>query len=154
MSKYTQKEICTVHGTIVSMKTDHGERHTFMPSSLRYLHDCLNRIPIGKKVACLFSEHVPTRSEGQLAYHFVLVGYLCGYTGFTKDEMHDIILRAKFGVKELEFEGKVYEVRRSISERAHMAKSDAVELVNFDLELCAKFDIKVPTKSELGYIEG
>jgi len=62
-----------------------------------------------------------------------------------------VIMRQKFGVKRVKL-GKIeQEVRQSISDDAKMSKSDCVELISFDLELCQELGIKVPTPEELGY---
>ena len=155
MAKYGSKEIFSANGTIGKVETsDNGTvrtRHTFIPSSQRYLWDCLNRIPVGNKVSVTFFGHKATRSSSQLAYHHVLVEYIAKHAGYTHEEMHDAIMRLKFGTKTLEILGKKVEVRKSISEKARMTKSDAVELIDFDLKICAELGINVPTASELGY---
>jgi hypothetical protein len=100
----------------------------------------------------MFSEHVPTRSEAQLAYHWVIMGYMSEHTGFTKEEMHDVAMKTVFGVVRKTYNGKVYECRQSISNSAKLPKYKVVELILWDLQECAKLEIAVPSKEELGYI--
>lgn len=124
----------------------------FVPKSPEHLHAVIARLPVGKQLLCTYSERLPTRSEEQLNYFFVLVEYLCEYTGFTKNDMYQILIKDCFGVEKRVFLGKVHEVRRSISEAARMPKSEMAELITYTLECCRKLDINVPTPEELGYI--
>lgn len=151
--KYGQKEIFTANGRIQMVKDNAGkERKSFVPDSQRYLHDCLNRIsPVGKPVAVTFTEHIATRSDQQLRYHFVLCGYIAEYTGHTKEEIHDCIMRIKFGTKVISLDGHSMHVRKSVAEGSKFPKGDMVELINYDLELCQKLEIVVPSAKELGY---
>jgi hypothetical protein len=148
----TRKEIFTVAGQIESVKTEEGfTRHTFLPDSQRYMRDNLNRVPLKKRIWCTFFEEVAMRSQQQLAYHFVLMGYLADHCGTSKNEMHDAIMRAKFGTKKIKIGDLVIEVRKSLSNEAKMPKYDVVELIEFDLKLCGDLEIRVPSREELGY---
>lgn len=155
MSKTTNKEIFTVLGTIgtTEVETERGKftRHTFLPNSQGYMRDNLNKIPVGEKVSVTFSKNIPTRSEAQLAFHWVLMSLISDYVGCTPEEMHDFVMRVKFGTKKIKI-GKVeVEVRKSISNSAKMPKHKAVELIDMDLKICKFLELKVPTKKELGY---
>src|SRR3990167_9556750 len=96
----TIKEIFTVLGSIgtTKVKTERGEftRHTFIPNSQDYMRDRLNKIPVGRKISVTFSEEIPTRSQMQLAYHWVLCTLISEHNGDTPDEIHDFIMRLKF----------------------------------------------------------
>lgn len=144
----TRKTLFTINGTVVG----HEGRHSFLPKSPRFLRDQLARIAAGTKLSVTFSEEVASRSEQQLAYHWVLVGYLAKATGYTKEEMHDAIMRLKFGTTEVRLGARRVLVRRSVSDVAKMPTADMGELINFDLELCKELDVVVPTAEELGYI--
>lgn len=148
MSKATRKEIFTVIGEIQLI----DNRHRFVPKSPAFMAANVSRLPIGKKLSCTFYEDVPTRSEGQLAYHWVLMGYIAEHTGFTKDEVHEAVMIKKFGTKKIKLAGEVFVVRRSISNKARFPKPDMVELIMKDLEICNKLEIVVPTAEELGYV--
>lgn len=100
------------------------------------------------------SEWDAIRSPAQLAYHWVLMKYLAEWSGFTKEEMHDAVMRLKFGEKEITLGGKTVRVRKSIAESGKLKKFEVQELIEYDLELCAENDIKVPTREELGYLPG
>jgi hypothetical protein len=150
MSKATSKEIFSVNGKITASPTGRGRE--FTADSEPYLADCLNKLPIGKKVACTFSEENASRSAQQLSYHWVLMKYLSDYTGNTKEEMHDAIMRIVFGTKVIELKNFKVHVRKSIADSARFPKHKMVELTNYDLELCRHFDINVPTAKELGYV--
>jgi hypothetical protein len=148
MSKATRKEIFTVLGTIQRVE----DRHRFIPNSPGHMSACVSRIPLGKPVSCTFYDQIPTRSEGQLAYHWVLMGHIATHTGYTKDEVHDAIMRKKFGTKKIKLAGMEIEVRKSVSDKARFPKSDMVELISYDREICDRLEIVVPTAEELGYI--
>lgn len=110
------------------------------------------KLVAGSRVALTVEEYVATRSQQQLAYHFVLMGYIATDTGHSKEECHDAVMRAKFGTKRVKIGSVIQEVRKSIAERARLLKSDCVELIEYDLQLCAELGISVPDKQELGYI--
>ena len=113
---------------------------------------CVSRLAVGKSVSCTFSESVATRSSAQLAYHYVLMKYLSDETGYTKEEVHDAIMRLKFGTKMVRLGDKTVEVRKSVSDAAKLPKHEMVGLIEFDLETCASLGIHVPTPEQLGYI--
>lgn len=154
MAKHNEKQIFSAICTITPYTTPEGHtRHTPRPSSPAYVHDRLKRIQAGKKVRMTISEDIPTFSEQQRDYHFVLCVYLAEHTGFTKNEMHDVIMKLKYGVRYKEFRGKKFEVRESISDVAQMPKHMVTELIQFDLQLCAEENVKVPSRKDLGYDE-
>lgn len=157
MSKSISKEIFTTNGKIdiVEVDTEFGKktRHTFIPDSQNYMRDRLNKIPVGKKVQVTFSDFETTRSDQQLRYHWVLVGYIAEYNQDTKEETHDAIMRLKFGTKKVKI-GKIeVEVRKSVSASARIPKHKMVELIDYDLRICKFLELKVPTKKELGYVD-
>lgn len=94
----------------------------------------------------------PTRSESQLRYYWVIVGLLAEHTGDTDEELHDALMKLKFGTKKIKLGKDIVEVRKSISNRAKFPKQDMAELIDFTLEKCAEMDVVVPSKEELGYI--
>lgn len=152
MAKATNKELFTVNGRISSIKTAEGfNRNTFLPYSQNYLRDRLNSLKIGDKISCTFSKHVAMRSQQQLAYHMILMKYLADYSGTSQMEMHDAVMRLKFGTKEIKIGNIVLSVRKSLSNEAKMPKYDVVELIEFDLSLLNQLEIKVPSRQELGY---
>lgn len=51
-------------------------------------------------------------------------------------------------------DGIEIEVPRSIADRAQVPKDDMGELIEYELELCERLGVRVPTKQELGYLEG
>lgn len=124
----------------------------FIPSSPMYVRSCLNRVPSGKKVSMSLFEDGAIRSSSQLRYHWVLMGFLADHTGFSKEEMHDAAMRLKFGEKEIRLGNQTVKVRKSISKEGRLPKHEVVELIEYDLSLCAEFEIKVPTPQELGYL--
>jgi hypothetical protein len=128
-------------------------RRRFVPDSAPYYHDRCSKMPLDKKFSCDFTTKIPTRSEAQLDYHWVLCNYISEHTGFTDREVHDFMMRKVFGTKIIKIGNYQTEVRESISDRAKLPKYMAVDLVSADLELCAELEIRVPTKKELGYID-
>lgn len=149
MTKPTNKEIFTCLGSVTPSPTGLG--HEFTAKSEKYLADQLNRLPLNKEVTVTFYEHKATRSGQQLSYHWVLIDYIAKYSGNTKEEMHDIMMKQVFGIRKINFMGKEYECRHSISESARMSLQDCVELINKDIEVCSELGINVPTAEELGY---
>lgn len=94
----------------------------------------------------------PTRSEQQLRYYAVIVGLIAEYTGNTWEEMHEALMILKWGTKKVKIGNNMVDVRKSISNGAGFKKIDMIEQIEFALEKCFEFGIKVPTKEELGYI--
>lgn len=144
----SRKPLFTVIGRVAEI----DGRKEWLPNSLAHYLQQLQDIPHGVKLAAVFEEYKPTRSDQQLAYHFVLIGYLAKHCGYTKDEMHDAVVRLKFGEKAVTIGNRTVAVRRSVSESAKMPKGDMVELIEFDLQLCDELGVNVPSMEELGYI--
>lgn len=144
----TRKPLFTVIGQVAEI----GGEKRWVPNSRAHYLQQLRDLPHGTRLAAVFEEYKPTRSSQQLAYHFVLVGYLAKHTGYTKDEMHDAIVRLKFGERQVTIGTRTVAVRRSVSESAKMPLADMVELIDYDLELCRELGVAVPTMEELGYI--
>ncbi len=124
----------------------------FIPNSPDHLQVQVNNLPMGKVIALSFEEYKASRSSQQLAYHFVLMGYVSDYTGYTKEECHDTIMRVKFGTKNVKIGRYTAEIRKSISDSARFPKADMVDLITFDLQVCGELGIVVPTMEELGFI--
>jgi hypothetical protein len=148
MSSKTNRKIFSVLGQ-VSLADG---RKRFVPHSIDFLNTCISSLPLGKGILCTFYDHVPTRSEQQLDYHWVLVSLMAEHTGYTKEELHDAIMRMKFGTKVIQLAGHSVMVRKSISNTGGMTVAEVAELITFDLELCGRLSIHVPTPEELGYI--
>lgn len=146
--KENRRELFTVIG---EMKIVDGKKR-FVADSPKHLSAEQNRIPFNKKIAVTFSEHIPTRSRDQLAYHMVLIGYISEYTGHSKKEMHDFVMRVVFGEKEIALGGIKRKVRASVADDAKMPMAQMSFLIRSDLALCKKLDIEVPSAKELGYI--
>lgn len=144
----TKKELFTALGQV---KLVDGVKR-FVPDSSDYVRDKFSRMEVGKKLSCTFFDKVPSRSQAQLAYHMILMGYLAEYSGCTREQMHDAVMRLKFGTKKISLMGMEVHVRKSVSDDARFPKYDMVELIDYDLELCKWAEIKVPTREELGYL--
>lgn len=145
---FKDKKLFTVLGQVTLV----DGRKEFIPSSTGYLQTLMAGMPVGKRLTCTFYDRVPTRSEAQLHYHWVLMGIIAEHTGDTKEELHDAILRIKFGTKLVRLAGHTVQVRKSISNGGRMTVAEVAELIMYDLEICQKLDIHVPTPEELGYI--
>lgn len=141
-------ELFSVLGQVV---LDGGKKRFAFNSPGMYFTS-LNRLAPGKQYRVTFNEDVFSRSHSQLAYHWVLLGLISDHSGHSKEELHDVVMRAKFGTKKIKIAGIEQEVRKSISNSANMKMADAVELITFDLEICAKLDIFVPSMADLGYL--
>jgi hypothetical protein len=109
-------------------------------------------MPLNKQFAVKFTSKVGSRSANQLKYYWVLLGLISDYNGNTPEELHDFVMRAKFGTKIITLGKITQEVRRSISEGARMSASDCIELITFVLDICRDLEINVPTAEELGYV--
>lgn len=151
MPTHASKELFSVKGKITQHLNYGMNIKEFTATSKKYLTDNLNRLPVGKEVTCTFYEHKATRSNQQLRYHMVLCGYIAEYTGYTREEVHDAIMRIVFGTKIISLGGMNVQVRQSISDSAKMKKEDVVSLIEYDLELCGRLDINVPSAESLGY---
>jgi len=144
----TRKPLFTVIGQVADIV---GQKRWVPNSRAHYLQQ-LSDIPEGTRLAAVFEEYKATRSDQQLAYHFVLIGYLAKHCGYTKDEMHDAVVRLKFGERHVTIGDRTVAVRRSVSESAKMPKGDMMALIEYDLQLCEELEVKVPSMEELGYI--
>ncbi len=148
----TLKEQFSIIGHIEILKDDKGhDRHRFIPNSSQYLSYQLRKIPAKTELTCTFSKHVATRSDQQLRFYWAILGILADYTGDVAEELHECIMIDLYGTKKKKFNGKEYQIRQSISNRAMFPKHKMVELTNYVQEVCKKFEVKIPTKEELGY---
>lgn len=150
MSKatFTKQELFTSIGHV---EVVNGKKRFVLNSPDHYQMQ-LNKAPVGKPIAATFIENKASRSEQQLRYYFVLVGYIADHCGYNKEECHDALMRVKFGTRKIKIAGHVAEVRKSIANKARMPKYQCVELIDFALECCKELGIIVPTAKELGYI--
>ena len=146
----TNKEIFVVIG---EFKQVEEFRRAFVPDSPIYYRDRSNRQPLNKKYTVTFSTKIPTRSQSQLAYHFVLCEYISEHTGFTVSETHELLMREKWGVKKITIGKITQEVRESVADIAKFPLPKMQEQIDFDLSVCADLEIRVPSKSELGYLD-
>jgi hypothetical protein len=129
-------------------------RKRFVPKSIHHLNACISRFPVGKKVSATFSEMRYMRSDSQLRFHRVLCAYIAEHTGFTPDEVHEWCMRIALGEKDVTIDGRTVKIRKSMAVEGDVMKNEAVELISFDLEVCADLEITVPTREELGYLPG
>jgi hypothetical protein len=139
-----------VLGTVVVDEATGRKR--VLAKSDRYLRGSLDRLNVGDEVVVTYSTRKPTFSQGQRNLHFALMGYLAEYSGHSVAEMHEYVMREKFGTKRIALGDKIQEVRRSLSDTAKMPKDEMGELLDFDFELCKSLGIEVPTAEELGYV--
>jgi len=147
-STTTRKEIFTALGQVHVVD---GVKKLVLKSPT-YYQSQLNHLPTDKTIAITLAENVASRSRQQLAYYFVLVGYIADHCGYTREECHDVLMRTKFGTKKLRFMGKDVEVRKSVSDAARLPTHEMVELINYAKECCDELAIYVPTQEELGYL--
>lgn len=145
----TNKELWSFLGEFVM----DGERKRFKFNSPTYYQQMIQKAPLGKKIHVTFSTKVPTRSQQQLRYYWVVINLICEHTGYEPLELHDWIMREKFGTSEVTIRDKTHHVRRSIADVAKMKKYEAVELIEYTLQLAADLDVRLPTMAELGYIQ-
>lgn len=143
----TIKELFTILG---EFKLVDGQKR-FVPRSPSYFRQCQATAPLGKMVSVTFSAKIPSRSQAQLAYHWVLMGLISENTGYSTQEASDLVL-AEFGAKEVVIGKRRVLSIPSISDRAKFPLAKMVEVIMMDLDLCKELGIKVPTMEELGYI--
>lgn len=129
-------------------------RHRLAMKSPEHFQAQINKLPIGKTYGVAVEEYKSTRSSQQLAYYWVLLSYLADYSGHEKEELHDAIMRQKFGTKKIVMGPIAQEVRRSISDAARFPKGEMVDLITDVLEICKTVGVAVPTREELGYLPG
>lgn len=143
-----RKEIFTVLGKAQII----DEKRRFVPYSSAYLNQKMSSLPLDKELELKISVAVSSRSKSQLAYHWVLVGLISDYSGYTEAEMHDWIVRAKFGTKKIKLGELTMEVRRSISDVGNMSNQEASDLIDFDIRLFGSLNINIPSMESLGYM--
>ena len=149
MSSTTNKDVFAVIGEFRQVEEF---RRAFVPDSSAYYRDRSNRQPLNKKYTCTFSTKIATRSEQQLAYHWILCEYISEHTGFTADEVHQLSKQLVWGTQTIKIGKYTAQVCKSIADRAMTPKYEVVALIEKDLEICADNEIQVPTKEELGYL--
>lgn len=140
-----------VFAALATVKTDGGKKKLALLAP-EYWQSNVDKLQENKKYGIVVEEYKATRSQAQLAYYWVVLGYLADDTGHSPEELHDAIMRQKFGVKKIEVGGINQTVRKSISNAANFPKSDMVELIMEALDICEKVGVRVPSKQELGYI--
>jgi len=144
----TNKECFVIIGEF----RDQEGRRRFCPDSPAYYNDRSSKQPLNKKYTVTFSTKIPTRSQSQLAYHFVLCEYISEHTGFTVSETHELLMHEKWGTKLIKIGKYSQSVRESVADIAKFPLPKMVEQITFDLSVCADLEIRVPTKKELGYV--
>jgi hypothetical protein len=160
MSSTTNKIIFSILGFFKDVSRECPQCHyktpvkrEFVADSLPYLHDRSSKQPLDKQFTCDFTTKIPTLTEAQRDYHFVLMQYIGEHCGYPKQEAHETLMRAKWGTKKCTI-GKYTEmVRESIADIAKFPLPKMQEQIDFDLSVCADLEIRVPTKKELGYID-
>ena len=95
----------------------------------------------------------PTRSEAQLRYYAVIVGLIAGHSGYTWNECHEGLMIARWGTKKIKIGNKEVFVRKSVSDSARMKKVDMMDQIEYTLSVAKDYEIKIPTREELGYLE-
>jgi len=135
---------------IGEFKDVEGKRR-FIPNSPKYYRYQCSKMPLSKQFCVKFTANTGSRSSNQLRYYWCLLGLISDHTGHTSEELHDFVMRAKFGTKTIKIGNLEQEIRMSIADDAHMTTSDCVELIMFTLEICRDLEIVVPSKEELGY---
>ncbi len=143
-----RKTAFTVTGTVVR----EGNKKRIKINSPDHYEQEVQALPENQEIGITVAFYKASRSQAQLNYHWTLMGYLARETGYTKEEIHEVVMRQKFGTKLIKVGQVAQYVRRSVADGARFPKNDMVELINFDLELCAELNIHVPTKEELGYL--
>lgn len=144
----TRQELFTALGEVVVV----DGRKKLELKSPAYFQSQIAKAPVGKKLAVTVAEDKATRSRQQLAYYWILVKYIADECGYTTAECHDALMRLKFGTTTVRLGEHTVEVRKSISDIARMPKYEAVELIDYALEVCTELGIHVPTREELGYL--
>jgi len=112
----------------------------------------VSRLTVGGEYALTIEGLRKSRSQQQLRYYWALLGYLADYSGHEVTELHDAIMRQKFGVKQVVVGSVKETVRRSIADVARFPKEDMVELIDEVLRICQDCGVRVPSKEELGYL--
>lgn len=146
--KDNRKKVFTVLGEIVFVEG----RKKLQFNSPEVYRTQLEQLPVGKKLGVTIEEYKSTRSAEQLAYYWVILGYISRHTGHSGEELHDVLMRNRWGTKEITVGGITETVRRSISDSARFPKYDMMEQIQFALDLALELGIVVPTPKQAGYI--
>lgn len=139
--------------TVLATVTSVDERKRVQMKSPQYYQSRIDKLPIGTELHITFSRKVLTRSQTQLSYFFVLVGYIADHTGHTVNEMYPILIEEVWEPTEILYRGQLRKVRKSISDVAKMGKLEMGELIEHALATCEELEIRVPTAEELGFIK-
>jgi len=146
-SKLIEKDAFTFEVT-----EKNGEKHIKIVATDYYRHWLKFKTKVGDKGTMYLTFLKPSRSSNQLRYYFVLVGLLADSLGYTRDELHDVLVSIKFGTKKIKVFGKEVEVRKSISDASKFPTADMIDLISFTQEKCFENDVVVPSAESLGYI--
>lgn len=147
-TKDNRKVAFSVLGEVVA---DNDKRRIKIKSPEHYTQQ-VSRLPLGKQVALTVEEYVATKSQAQHNYYWAILSYLADYSGYESTELHDAIMRRKFGTKQITVGNLKETVRKSISNVAKFPKHEMAELITEVLDLCSQLQINIPTKEELGYL--
>lgn len=101
-----------------------------------------------KNVYLTVSEDKPMRSNNQNRYyHGVVLQLLCDYTGYTTEEMHEILLDKFAEKKEL----KIKDETHLVSKRSHKMKTDEFEKFTEQIRIWAvsELGVVIPLPNEI-----
>lgn len=145
------KKIPTDSFTFKIVKKD-GKNTIALNSRTFYQHFLNTKTKDGELGSMTISMKKPTRSDSQLRYYWVVIGLIADHCGYNSEELHDAIMKLKFGTKKIKVGKDLVEVRKSISNGAKFRKMEMMELLDFVLEKANELEVVVPTKESLGYL--
>jgi hypothetical protein len=151
-SRLKTKEIADSFSFEVVFDKTTGKKSLKMASETYFSHFLYTKAKVGDKGTMILTFKKPSRSQSQLRYHMTLCGLIGNHTGYTTEEVHDAVMRIKNGTKVVSLGGFNVHVRDSVAEKAKFPKQLMAEMIEFDLDLCRRYEIKVPTAEELGYV--
>lgn len=129
-----------------------GIKTLVLNSRVYYQHFLNTKTKEGEIGTMTISMKKPTRSDSQLRYYWVVIGLIADHCGYNSEELHDAIMKLKFGTKKIKVGKDIVEVRKSISNGAKFRKMEMMELLDFVLEKANELGVVVPTREELGYL--
>lgn len=118
-----------------------------------YQHFLNTKTKVGEVGTMSLTFRKPSRTDAQLRYYAVIIGLVASHVGYTWEELHEALMILRWGTKEVKIGNQIVRVRKSISNRAKFPKDWMSEQIEFALEKANEYEIKVPTRKELGYID-
>lgn len=124
------------------LKPDRGETEA--------RHKYIDTFKNGELLEVIIRRPSSQRSVLQNNYYWgVVIKLLSEYTGFTKDEMHEVLRQKFWGTKELDLDGELIIIPKSTTEFSTRIFEERLEDIRIWAKIDLDVDIPLPNKVEI-----